>query len=190
MTTDAKLPMWLQTIRSDTVHKSRRGAAYQQFMNMAELEWTKLLHNMEEQGLMDALEAGAFKQAARDRATRAQKKAEKKTPLTITHMFTRREQGLCPLCGLTVEPKSFRDELSRKEYRISGMCQKCQDDVFQDPDKEPANKAKEFKTELENDEAGGAYDPTEGVSDDATSENPRTLALDYAGIDERDMKKD
>ena len=25
---------------------------------------------------------------------------------------------------------SFRDDLSRKEYAISGMCQSCQDDVF------------------------------------------------------------
>lgn len=24
----------------------------------------------------------------------------------------------------------FRDELSRKEYAISGMCQNCQDDTF------------------------------------------------------------
>ena len=26
--------------------------------------------------------------------------------------------------------KSFSDDLSRKEYQISGMCQKCQDDFF------------------------------------------------------------
>lgn len=24
----------------------------------------------------------------------------------------------------------FKDELSRREYRISGLCQKCQDEVF------------------------------------------------------------
>lgn len=24
----------------------------------------------------------------------------------------------------------FRDEISRREYRISGLCQKCQDSVF------------------------------------------------------------
>jgi len=28
------------------------------------------------------------------------------------------------------EAKNFRDALSRKEYTISGMCQKCQDSVF------------------------------------------------------------
>ena len=26
--------------------------------------------------------------------------------------------------------QSFTDDLSRKEYQISGMCQKCQDDIF------------------------------------------------------------
>jgi len=34
---------------------------------------------------------------------------------------------------------SFRDDLSRKEYAISGMCQSCQDDIFGvgEPDDEP-----------------------------------------------------
>ena len=31
----------------------------------------------------------------------------------------------CPSSGLT--SKDFRDDLSRKEYKISGMCQECQD---------------------------------------------------------------
>lgn len=39
--------------------------------------------------------------------------------------------GKCPLCKTDIHPnKDFRDELSRKEYKISGMCQKCQDDFF------------------------------------------------------------
>lgn len=29
-----------------------------------------------------------------------------------------------------VRPETFRDELSRKEFGISGMCQKCQDETF------------------------------------------------------------
>lgn len=29
-----------------------------------------------------------------------------------------------------VSPESFRDALSRKEFGISGMCQKCQDETF------------------------------------------------------------
>ena len=32
---------------------------------------------------------------------------------------------------------SFRDDISRKEYAISGMCQSCQDDVFGVSDDEP-----------------------------------------------------
>ncbi len=40
------------------------------------------------------------------------------------------EQGDCPLCGCKVDKDEFRDELSRKEFEISGLCQACQDDVF------------------------------------------------------------
>ena len=42
-------------------------------------------------------------------------------PLLVMH-------GSCPLCGQSAV--SFRDELSVKEYRISGLCQSCQDQVF------------------------------------------------------------
>lgn len=39
--------------------------------------------------------------------------------------------GHCPTCGSNkVKHDDFRDELSRKEYGISHMCQVCQDDVF------------------------------------------------------------
>ena len=41
-------------------------------------------------------------------------------------------EGICVTCdeahGLVAT--SFRDDISRKEYSISGMCQSCQDDVF------------------------------------------------------------
>jgi hypothetical protein len=40
------------------------------------------------------------------------------------------EFGLCPFCGLPVRVEDFRNELSRREAQISGMCQKCQDEVF------------------------------------------------------------
>ena len=36
----------------------------------------------------------------------------------------------CATCGGDAQNTSFRDELSWKEYTISGMCQKCQDDIF------------------------------------------------------------
>jgi hypothetical protein len=37
-------------------------------------------------------------------------------------------RGFCPTCGDGVT--ELRDELSFREYRISGMCQSCQDSVF------------------------------------------------------------
>tara|TARA_R110002020_G_scaffold165708_1_gene353354 strand:+ start:460 stop:666 length:207 start_codon:yes stop_codon:yes gene_type:complete len=36
--------------------------------------------------------------------------------------------GGCVKCGETAT--DFRDELSRKEYGISGLCQCCQDGIF------------------------------------------------------------
>jgi len=40
-------------------------------------------------------------------------------------------KGECVSCDSTGNnSKSFTDDLSRKEYQISGMCQKCQDDIF------------------------------------------------------------
>lgn len=38
----------------------------------------------------------------------------------------------CATCGKDVT--GFRDDLSRREYSISGMCQDCQDSVFGDDD--------------------------------------------------------
>ena len=38
--------------------------------------------------------------------------------------------GICVSCGSNVSYDSFRDELSRKEYGLSRLCQKCQDLVF------------------------------------------------------------
>jgi hypothetical protein len=36
--------------------------------------------------------------------------------------------GACVMCGKPAD--NFRDELSRKEFGISGVCQRCQDQVF------------------------------------------------------------
>ncbi len=36
----------------------------------------------------------------------------------------------CPLCGEKININDFKDPLSIKEFKISGMCQKCQDEVF------------------------------------------------------------
>jgi hypothetical protein len=41
------------------------------------------------------------------------------------------EAGVCPLCGNKIDVATeFKDDLSREEYAVSGMCQSCQDDVF------------------------------------------------------------
>jgi hypothetical protein len=37
-------------------------------------------------------------------------------------------QGYCPVCSGPVI--GFRDELSKTEYGISGLCQSCQDSTF------------------------------------------------------------
>lgn len=41
-----------------------------------------------------------------------------------------KNMGKCVFCECTIDPHSFRDELSAKEYKISGMCQACQDQIF------------------------------------------------------------
>lgn len=40
------------------------------------------------------------------------------------------EKGLCPFCNKPIKREDFKDELSRKEFKISGLCQKCQDATF------------------------------------------------------------
>ena len=40
------------------------------------------------------------------------------------------KQGICPFCHKVVDKDSFRDELSKKEFSISGLCQACQDGFF------------------------------------------------------------
>jgi hypothetical protein len=38
--------------------------------------------------------------------------------------------GQCPLCEKKVDAGNLRDDLSRREFKISGLCQKCQDETF------------------------------------------------------------
>jgi len=40
------------------------------------------------------------------------------------------EKGRCPFCGKDMKEAKFKDALSEKEFRISGMCQECQDKIF------------------------------------------------------------
>lgn len=44
--------------------------------------------------------------------------------------ISRVAEGKCPFCNRVIDPTQFRDELSRKEHRISGLCQECQDEMF------------------------------------------------------------
>ena len=41
-----------------------------------------------------------------------------------------KEKGICVFCHKKINLKNFRDELSIKEYKILGLCQKCQDKTF------------------------------------------------------------
>jgi hypothetical protein len=40
------------------------------------------------------------------------------------------EEGKCPFCTEMVKDSDFRDDLSRKEFKLSGLCQFCQDATF------------------------------------------------------------
>jgi len=43
------------------------------------------------------------------------------------------ENNLCAICKSDkVKPEDFRDDLSRREFEISGMCQSCMDKIFND----------------------------------------------------------
>jgi hypothetical protein len=41
------------------------------------------------------------------------------------------DAGLCPLCDRSIEDTPFKDALSLKEFKISGLCQICQDSIFE-----------------------------------------------------------
>jgi len=42
---------------------------------------------------------------------------------------------VCAWCGTDANEKGFVDELSIKEFKISGLCQSCQDETFGKPKK-------------------------------------------------------
>lgn len=45
------------------------------------------------------------------------------------------EKGLCPFCSSDkTSREDFDDELSYREYTISGLCQRCQNMFFTDSD--------------------------------------------------------
>lgn len=48
--------------------------------------------------------------------------------------YYRKDNRQCPFCGKDMSnPEGmFRDKLSFKEFCISGLCQECQDKVFEE----------------------------------------------------------
>ena len=40
------------------------------------------------------------------------------------------ENHQCPLCESDIYIKDFKNQLSISEFKISGICQKCQDGIF------------------------------------------------------------
>jgi hypothetical protein len=45
-----------------------------------------------------------------------------------------RETGLCVDCGLPAIPRCY-SEAGRREFRISGLCEKCFDSAFSEEEK-------------------------------------------------------
>ena len=42
------------------------------------------------------------------------------------------ENNVCPFCDERINLNDFKDELSVEEYGISGLCQQCQDEIFEE----------------------------------------------------------
>lgn len=47
-----------------------------------------------------------------------------------SHAILRRS-GLCPRCGEAVDESELMDDVSRAEFRITGMCAGCQVVIYQ-----------------------------------------------------------
>lgn len=48
----------------------------------------------------------------------------------VTRLLALRDAGKCPFCEIDVKEDDLADELSKKEFKVSGMCQRCQDSFF------------------------------------------------------------
>lgn len=44
----------------------------------------------------------------------------------------RMDNNQCPTCGKVIFMIDLKDALSKKEFKISGMCQSCQNKVFRE----------------------------------------------------------
>lgn len=45
-------------------------------------------------------------------------------------LLAKDEKLCCRFCGGEIKSGEFRDDLSAREFNISGMCQSCQDKTF------------------------------------------------------------
>lgn len=61
-------------------------------------------------------------------ATRIEELSGRPFTLVYPDALAKIKKGVCPTCDAKI--KDFRDDLSYKEYLISGMCQMCQDKSF------------------------------------------------------------
>lgn len=50
--------------------------------------------------------------------------------ILFSERWKRKKEGLCTICHCEIVLGDFTDKTSLKEYTISGMCQKCQDEFF------------------------------------------------------------
>jgi len=53
---------------------------------------------------------------------------EKPADLLFPQRRRKMSEGICAVCEEKIH--GFRDELSEREFLISGLCQKCQDKTF------------------------------------------------------------
>jgi uncharacterized protein with PIN domain len=44
--------------------------------------------------------------------------------------IARVEKKRCPICNASIVPSDLRHDLERQEFEISGICKRCQDDVY------------------------------------------------------------
>ena len=61
------------------------------------------------------------------------------------------ENSICPICGEKINIEDFTDEISKSEFYISGICQKCQDEIFNN------NEDDEYDFFEENDDENNKY---------------------------------
>lgn len=50
--------------------------------------------------------------------------------MTMTDLIIIMDGVKCPSCGKQIRLDEFRNDISLKEWRLSRLCQECQDSVF------------------------------------------------------------